>query len=176
MKLFPYCALSLRSELTPDAIAALFGSCIEKQQWMRFSGGDRRFQGSFSSNTFTISRIIGYRNSFIPFIFGKVEPLGEGSLIRLVMRPHMAVSIFMSIWFSGVIFGACAVIFGLISGKTPPHPMLLIPFGMLLFGVALVSGGFWFEASKQMPMLLDLFKATEIPNDQIDSGAHLTQF
>ena len=174
MKFFPYCALSLRSELTLDGIAALFGSRIEKQQWMRFSRGGSRFQGSFSSNSFTMSRIIGYRNSFNPIILGKVEPLGEGSFIRLIMRPHMAVSIFMSIWFSGVFIGVGAVTFGFFSGKTPAHPMLLIPFGMLLFGVALVSGGFWFEASKQKSMLLDLFKAIEISGESIDSAAPFT--
>jgi hypothetical protein len=33
---------------------------------------------------------------------------------------------------------------------------VLIPFGMLVFGAVLISGGFWFEASKQKIMLIEL--------------------
>jgi hypothetical protein len=36
--------------------------------------------------------------------------------------------------------------------------MLLIPFAMLMFGWALAAGGFWFEANKTKPILVEMFK------------------
>jgi len=169
MKLLSYCVpytrLSLRSSLPPNEIAALFGSKIEPWQWMRFSGGGNRFQGSLTSDKFTVSRVIGYRNSFLPIIAGKIEPAEGGAIVRLVFRLHLAAAIFMAIWFGGVLLGCLAATVALILGKIHPHPTLLIPFGMLAFGIALVCGGFWFETLKQKPMLLELFQATEIANE-----------
>jgi len=45
---------------------------------------------------------------------------------------------------------------GIICGKTKLSPFLLIPFGMILFGWLLVSGGFWFEAKKATVLLDDI--------------------
>lgn len=169
MKLLSYCIpytnLSLRSPLSPGEIAALFGGRIKEWQWMRFTGGGHHFQGSLTADKFTMSRIIGYRNSFLPVIAGKIVPADRGTFIHLVMRLHVTTAIFLAVWFGFVLLGSMSVAAGLISGKLPFHPALLIPFGMLGFGMALVSWGFWFEALKQKPMLLELFQATEVAND-----------
>lgn len=167
MKLLPYSRIRLVSPLSLESITALFGREIEKKQWLKFGGGGNRFEGSISSNQFTISRIIGYRNGFLPVICGSVEPVNGGSVISLTMRPHIAALVFMGLWFSGVLFGIGAVTLAVITGHSPAHPAMLIPFGMLVFGVALVSGGFWFEATKQKPMLLELFQAKEIVTNAV---------
>jgi hypothetical protein len=169
MKLLPYNQMFLESSLTPEEITAHLGSKIEERKWVRFirgwttlSGGGNRFEGVITSNQFTISRIIGYGNSFKPIISGRVDPLDNSSLISLTMRPHTAVELFMVLWFSGVLTGMGAAVFAVFSGKTNSIPALLISFVMLIFAAAMVNGGFWYEVMIQKPMLLELFKAKEI--------------
>ena len=64
----------------------------------------------------------------------------------------------MCVWFGGVGLGIIAVLAGFTSGQTKADPMLLIPFAMLMFGWALAAGGFWFEANKTKPILVEMFK------------------
>lgn len=82
------------------------------------------------------------------------------------MTMFVWVIVFMCVWFGGVAIGTLAVIDSYISGQTVLDWFALIPFGMLVFGVALVAGGFWFEALKQKPMLEDIFKGKIIANHE----------
>jgi ABC-type iron transport system FetAB permease component len=71
------------------------------------------------------------------------------------MRPSVFVLVFMAIWFGGVLLGCLAV---MVSWLTQGFsPMLLIPFGMLLFGYGLVTIGFKAESRKSRKFLAELF-------------------
>jgi hypothetical protein len=91
-------------------------------------------------------------NSFLPVIEGKVEQISTGTRVTISMRPHFAAMCFMFIWFSAVSVGCIAALTHLDRFSMS----VLIPFGMLVFGAVLISGGFWFEASKQKIMLIEL--------------------
>lgn len=58
----------------------------------------------------------------------------------------------MFIWFLGAIIGCIEVLTHLDKFSIST----LMPFGLLIFGVALVLGGFWFEASKQKLRFIEL--------------------
>ena len=73
------------------------------------------------------------------------------------MRLHAFITAFMCVWFGGVGLGCIVLLNSVFNGQKPMSPAMLIPFGMLIFGWALVSGCFWFEAKKQKPMLVEMF-------------------
>lgn len=166
MKVFPYDAFSIQSKLSLEEIEKLFGTRIEPMKFLRFSGGGARFQGTLKSGEFTMSRIIGYRNSFLPTIKGRIEHALSGTVLHLTMSLDVVTAVFMLMWFGGLFLFAGV---GLINGENVQREFLLAPFGMAIFGVALVSGCFWFEAVKQKPMLLEIFQGELIANPLVQS-------
>ena len=125
---------------------------------MSSSSNQKPFQGEITQNGFKITRIIHYRNSFLPIITGKFLPGNPRLKVEIRMGLHPFVTAFICIWFGGV--GLISIIFlaSMLSGTTTFSIDSLIPLGMLVFGWALVSGGFWFEVKKQKPMLIEMFE------------------
>ncbi len=151
MKIIPYEKFQIESSLSVAEVLRRIARRTEKKQLFNFSSS-LPFSGDVTDRGFEITKNISYRNSFLPVIEGKVEQTKSGSRVTIAMRLHFAVMCFMFIWFSAVSVGCIAVLAHLDRFSMP----MLIPFGMLIFGVALVSGGFWFEASKQKVMLIEL--------------------
>ena len=120
-----------------------------------FPTGDKYFEGSVSENSFKIFRRIHYRNSFLPLIIGSIEAHEYGSTlkIKINMRMTIFVSVFTSIWFTGVI--AACLIFPFVSF---PMPAALVPYIMLVFGILLVIIPNKIEAKKAREKLEELLK------------------
>lgn len=123
---------------------------ILKTGFRIFASGGPPFVGEVSTDSFQIRRDIRYRNSFLPLLKGRLTSVPGGTRVNVVMHIHPLVALFMLFWFSGVGAGAIAITFGQHSGE---GAMALIPFGMLVFGVALVCGGFYPEANKAERLL-----------------------
>ena len=151
MKIIPYEKFKIESNLSVAEVLWRIKQRTGKKEFFNFSPS-HPFSGHVNEREFEITKNISYRNSFLPVIEGKVEQISTGTRVTISMRLHFAVMCFMFIWFSGVSVGCIAVLTHLDRFSMP----MLIPFGMLVFGVALVSGGFWFEASKQKAMLIEL--------------------
>jgi hypothetical protein len=169
MRFFPHTRLRYTSPLSlPDIMRRVQANTAARptgwRGWLAarptqpYLGHVREAMGSFE-----VQRNISYRNSFLPLISGTVEvpggvaALGQpsmGSLVQLTMRIHLLVGLFMLVWLSGVGLG-CLVI--LVSW---PGPIGLVPFGMLGFGVLMVSLGFWTEANKAEAFFKDLLLLT----------------
>ncbi|MFA6713805.1 MAG: hypothetical protein WCS27_00405 [Victivallaceae bacterium] len=158
MKIFPYDRFKIATMMTPEAIIGLLKAKIEPRKLFRFSSNHTTFEGNISQEGFEIRRIIHYRNSFLPVIFGKFRPKASGTEVIIKMRPHGFVIAFMCVWFGGVGLFGFIFFLGVLSGKTSLFPTIFILIGMLVFGWALVSGGFWFEVRKQKPMLIEMLK------------------
>ena len=77
------------------------------------------------------------------------------------MKPHSTVLVFMAIWFGGVFIGCIATTSVLLTQKFTPF--LLIPFGMLVFGVALVYGAFKTESSISKKDFMRILEAEIVP-------------
>lgn len=58
------------------------------------------YEGTISDNTFKISRVIRYRNSFLPVIKGTVSFFVNKTEIHISMKMSLFVRIFMIIWLS----------------------------------------------------------------------------
>lgn len=158
MKLLPYDSYEIQTSLTHVGAVAILQSEIEPRKWLRFSRKHKTFEGVLSWEGFKIWRIIHYRNSFIPIISGSFEEGAPGVKVKVRMRLHLFVMAFMCVWFA--VAGCVIILTGaaLLSGHTAPSPMWFIPFALFFFGWLLVSGGFWFEARKAKPLLMDLLQ------------------
>jgi hypothetical protein len=108
------------------------------------------FLGKASRGTFRLHRDIRYRNSFLPFVWGRIVPSRGGSRINITMFLHPLVTLFMIVWFSGL--GYAVAKLWMHRKEAVPHAVLF-PIGMILFGVALVLVCFIPEAIKAKRLL-----------------------
>lgn len=157
MKFLPFDRFDLVSPLERPALIARLQRLIAPPSLIRFSKPNEPYIGAVSEDGFRLSPVIGYRNSFKPVIVGKFLPYYSGVRISVVQRPHLLVLAFMAVWFGGVIImGGAVALFGDVELQAR-----LIPAGMLLFGWALVVGGFWWEARHTREDLMQNLDATE---------------
>ncbi len=156
--LIPFDRFTIHSRMSPVEAVQALQAVVEPQKFLRFStAGAQPFEGRVKGYGFRITRIIGYRNSWLPVVVGSVTPAPGGSLVRIHMRLLVIVGLFSTAWLCGI--GLAAVGLGLQALAHPDKDALLslIPTGMFVFGLALTNGGFWSEATKQKRMLIDLF-------------------
>ena len=73
------------------------------------------------------------------------------------MKPHGLVLVFMIIWFGAVFIGCFVTIIALFTQGLNLY--FLIPFAMLLFGVALFLGAFKTETKRSRNDLKEIFQA-----------------
>ena len=161
MKYLPLENITYNSKLSPEEIIKVLNQNLEPYQTFRITGfgqskKHKLFEGEISNSSFNIRRIIGYRNSFLPAISGTIEKDREGSKIIVKMRLHNLVLGFMILWFGGVIFALLAFSSSTLFTGTF-NKVSLIPIGMLIFGYALVLGGFKYESIKSKKCLAELF-------------------
>jgi hypothetical protein len=165
--LLPYKQLVFESHLSRGAIIRRLRVEVANRRlgWGIFERRTEKFEGEVSETGFKISRIIRYRNSFLPIVQGQFSPLIKGVRIEVRMRLHVAVLIFSILWLSFVGVSAVTVISQIIStGKFEGG--MLIPLGMLLFYYLLVTIGFGIEANKASKLLRDIFEADDSGNQK----------
>ena len=98
--------------------------------------GTLPFIGTVQEDSFRIQRDISYRNSFLPLVWGRIEPTGTSTRVSVTMFIRPLVAVFMTSWLG------MAGNFALSSPATP------IAWGMVIFGIALTVGAFFPEALK----------------------------
>jgi hypothetical protein len=158
VKWWPHHRFEIQSPLSTSAAIEALKAHVEPRRMFRVglpsSANDKRFQGDVGADSFNITRVIGYRNSFLPTVNGKIRDAGSRSTIDVEMQLH-AVAIVLMIVISAMlllIVGAVAFegdVVGLFS-------LVLIPG--LAYGAVLWA--FWFEADKQERALREIFNGT----------------
>ena len=166
-KYLPFENYILTSYLPAYEIEKRIAANIEPKSTSIFSGFNRNstkpYEGQLVDKNFTISRIISYRNSFLPIIKGNISTyLGE-TQIRIKMRPATFVLVFMSLWLGIVGLVCIGIIFiGLLSFEALLQNgfslLLLIPFAMFIFGALLITLAFRAESKKSKEFLATLFE------------------
>ncbi|MCT7958581.1 hypothetical protein [Laspinema palackyanum] len=160
--MFPSQRFTITTYLSPDDVQKKLMRVVEPPpqgiqfQWKR---SEKPYQGQIGEHSFKISRIISYRNSFLPQIEGRIQPHGRGSQIEIKMKLHPAVMIFMCVWLG--IVGQGVLMFLAVLFQEEFDPLFLIPVGMLIFGLALPWVGFLPEAKGSKQFLIELFQAEE---------------
>jgi hypothetical protein len=160
--MFPSQRFTITTYLSPDDVQKKLLAVVDPPpqgiqfQWKK---SEKPYQGQIGEHSFKISRIISYRNSFLPQIEGRIQPHGRGSQIEIEMKLHSIVIIFMCVWLSLV--GQFALMFLVVLFQEDFEPAFLIPVGMFLFGLALPRIGFSIEANGSKNFLLELFQGIE---------------
>lgn len=93
---------------------------------------DPSFVGTVGEEGFRISGFKHYRSSFLPSIKGRFEDGGgaTGVTIRVKMRPHREVVIFLSIWYLFLLLCSLAVLFSSLGGGPLRLLLLVVPLGL----------------------------------------------
>ncbi len=165
----PFERLTIKTYLSPEKIQQKLAEVVEPRR-MRFgflSGPHKPYQGELDGKRFNITRIIHYRNSFLPVIKGEIRPEIEGCSIDITMYPHPVVIAFMIFWLgtTGSIFFAllCNALLSVVLSGTgdiaSSSSGIFIPGLMFIFGYLLLTGGFKFESVRSKVFLQKLFGA-----------------
>lgn len=117
-----------------------------KSSWRGPRPSGRPFLGKVEGRSFRIRRDIHYRNSFLPLIRGRIAATPNGSRVSVVMFMHPAVLIFMLGWFGMLV----SVEWRLLNANIARS---YLPVTMMVFGLVMSLGGFFYEALKVMPLL-----------------------
>jgi hypothetical protein len=169
-KFLPFEKYILTTRLSYVEVIKRLADNIEPNKTFRFSGFNRNtikpYQGEIFGNSFTISSNINYTNSFLPVITGSISMFVGHTQINIKMKPVTFVLIFISLWL-GIVGLVCIGILltGLLQFKQILNngfsPMLLIPFGMFIFGCLLISLAFKAESKKSKEFLATLLDGQE---------------
>ncbi|QJB31310.1 hypothetical protein HF324_07995 [Chitinophaga oryzae] len=171
MKFLPIERYTLLTKLSREEIKARLEANVEPKSTrlqVRIGWSKPRttkpYQGAVSTNGFYISRIINYRNSFLPEIRGEVSHEIVHTAVKIDMQVSWFVRVFMLFWFGAVVAGLVLCVGAIINGSRAGDkfdPFLLVPFPMLIFGYLLVRLSFQYEVNKSKKFLRDLLQGWE---------------
>lgn len=169
-KYLPYENYVIQTKLSVDEVMKRLNENIEPKKFVRLPSFNnypiKPYEGKIVGSNFTISRIIQYRNSFLPVVKGEISTFLSQTQIRVKMQPPTYVILFMSIWL-GIIGIACIgiIIVGISKYKEELQngfsPMLLIPFVMFAFGALLTTFAFKIESKKTKQFLDRILEGRE---------------
>ncbi|WP_018616349.1 hypothetical protein [Segetibacter koreensis] len=166
----PFDNFKLLTKLTPSEVNQRIESITELKKGLNFSFSTNRtkpYEGNLIDRSFEISRIISYRNSFLPVIKGHVSTYLGKTEVAIKMRPVVFVLIFMSLWLGivgliclGIITAAILHFKQLLEQGFSPGA--LVPFGIFAFGYALLTIAYKVESQKSKAFLTQLLEAEEV--------------
>jgi hypothetical protein len=93
----PIKVTTIHTPLLADEVLLCLQAIVgrERSFWRIWATPEAAFEGVVTQGSFRITRAIQYRNSFLPVIWGKVEPVATGSEVRLVMALHPLVALLL---------------------------------------------------------------------------------
>jgi hypothetical protein len=154
----PHHRFEIQSALSPSAAIAALKPLVEPRRMFRIvlpnAANERRFQGDVGADSFEISRIIGYRNSFLPLVSGRLHGAGSRSTISVEMKIHPLALVLMIVIAAAMLLVAGTLAFA--GEALALIPVLVMP--TLFYGIVLWA--FWFEADKQERTLREIFNGT----------------
>ena len=157
--LWPYQKLVFNSPLSREELIRRLAREVSKSRWgLLFDRRRELFEGTITGEGFKISRIIRYRNSFLPVIQGNFSNTAKGVRVDVTLRLHRAVLVFSAVWLSFAVLGIVAVASKVLRSRQLGEERL-VPFAMLAFFYLLVTLSFGFEARKARRLLSEVFEA-----------------
>lgn len=171
MKLFPYDSLTIQ---TYDPLPIVFRRLAAKvepkktSRWL-FDHNHAPYEGTISETGFEISRIIHHRNSFIPMIRGHFEASASGTTVRITMRLHPLIWIFLGFWyFTWYGITIPLAIFGKMSTNMAIWFLAIPVLTLFAFWCA-----FWEEATRSRRDLLEIILGRTIRSHSLNTNITL---
>ena len=101
MKFTIFTPLVIKTNDPIDVVRTKLNENIEERRLFNSLRSNKIYQGEISDTEFKISRIISYKNSFLPIIYGNLSETEEGTEIIMKLMPHWFVVIFFLVWCIG---------------------------------------------------------------------------
>lgn len=167
MKLLPYDSFTIQTRDPLPLILQRLNAEVEAPRiGFGFSQHRALYQGSVSEDGFKITRIINYRNSFLPIIRGSFAQEPDGTtIIHITMGLHPFVMAFLGFWYLTWYSGSIPIVF--ISGM--PSIVAVLFIGLPLLILVAFWYGFWFEADRSRRELREIILGEiRLGNNQVD--------
>jgi hypothetical protein len=152
MFLLPYRQIEIESPHAPEEIAELLRvKTVQRQPWFRsLARSGFEFTGTVSTNQFRIMPVIQGRNTYQPWLIGRIVPQPGGSKIHLLQTFHPVQIVIISAFF---------FLPGIIGTRTVgPKALLMAASLFLLFHVVMYFIGFLPEARKAERRIRELIE------------------
>jgi hypothetical protein len=159
MRLLPHRTLELRSGLSTNEAVDAIANVVEPRRAVRILTSARLFEGTVTGQTFSIQRIIRYRNTSLPEIRGTIVDDRLGCSIAVTMYLPRFASAFIAVCLGGGATAGLAAFVTRLRGSTPGDAVVVLGT-MLAFGWLLAMTAFFIEASAAERLLCRVFKAT----------------
>ena len=101
MVIIPFVKLKYKTDLSVDETIEILDNNIEPKKFSPFGGlgYTELFRGDLLEDNFKIIRNTHFRNPFIPIIQGKIYKENGKTVIKIFLRMHFIVMIFLVYWF-----------------------------------------------------------------------------
>ena len=113
MKYLPFELVVYETELSEQEVLGKLSDCVQdkKIRFFRTDNPLKKYEGFIDENTFKISRIIKYRNSFLPQITGTVRNDGRTTQVEVKMQLDMMVTVLVIFCCSMVLLSFLVAVF-----------------------------------------------------------------
>ncbi|TXI95149.1 MAG: hypothetical protein E6Q35_10200 [Chryseobacterium cucumeris] len=158
MKYLPFERITYKTNLSEKEVLTRLSGFVEPKKFGLGKNYIKEYEGSIYNNSFEISKVIQYRNSFLPQINGKIQNENNGTQIQVTMSLHAFVFFFLIVWCSFALIFFIGVSIKTIREKEISVELFL-PLGMLLFVYTLTMAGFKSESKQAKEYLRRSFDA-----------------
>jgi hypothetical protein len=135
----PFQRLVLHSPLSvAEARAALLRQMADVPFFK--NAGGKPMRGRLQADRFRCSRVINYRNLFLPVVQGRLSSASTGTRVELLFRLPVFSTLFMTVWTLGIVAILAGVLFGHARAPGVGFWGLTLP----LFTLGIASAGFAF--------------------------------
>lgn len=142
----PYTSFTIETTATIPRLVEQLSQVVEPSRirWIWNRGKEHKyFQGQLHERGFRLSRVIHYRNSFLPLIYGRFEEDPLGTTVHVRMHLHPLVLLFLVVWVTVFTF----IVLNIAWDANAPLGVLS-GVAILLLIMGIVTAVFWYEARK----------------------------
>jgi hypothetical protein len=141
----------------PEVIRERLEAEVEPPRRFYLRKPERLFAGTVGPESFELRPVLGYRNSFVPFVEGSYRTGLDGTRVDVRLRLLRPVAVFMALWLS---FAAMLVAIAAIAAAHDPLRLGFVALALAFFGVgyACMTVLFWLEARRTRTKLERLLR------------------
>jgi hypothetical protein len=141
----------------PEVIRERLAAEVEPRRRLSLRKPNRPFAGTVGHHSFELRPVLGYRNSFVPFVEGSYRTAAEGTRIDVRMRLLRPVAVFMATWLA---LAAAFVAIAAVAAARDPLRLGFVALALAFFGVgyACMSVLFLLEARRTRAALERLLR------------------
>lgn len=164
--LFFYKKFTINSPLSQEEAVRKLSEVVDpiRTSSVWFETRNQFFEGWVSKDQFQITRIIWYRNSFLPIIYGRFSPTETGVKIRIVMTLHPIILLFTANFVLALGAFVLPGLYRLITTTATLGDFLTKPMAIILLVYVAFTFAFGIEAviaSRELERLFGAEQASE---------------